>query len=173
MGKRLELDFEKDLGINKYKLDEECLSHSVLYYRYGELLADAKNEVGVLTDALKLKMGEANTGIRNRFIQKDQKFTEAVITSEVEKDTGVIEAREDLRKAELTYARLQAGVSAFEHRKSQLDNLVKLYVSGYFSTPSPGGTKETINDQAGKDARLGLNKNRKHKPHIDDEDDDE
>ena len=25
------LDFEKDISINKYKLDEECLSHSSLY----------------------------------------------------------------------------------------------------------------------------------------------
>ena len=37
-----EFDFEKDLSINKYRLDEECLSHSSLYFRYAEAAAQAK-----------------------------------------------------------------------------------------------------------------------------------
>jgi len=173
MAKKSELNFEKDLSIDKYRLDEECLSHPVIYFRYGELLADAKNKVGVLADALKLKMGEANIAIRNRFIKKEIKFTEAVINSEVEKADDVVAAREELREAELSLARLQAGVSAFEHRKSQLDNLVKLYVAGYFSTTNSGKARETVNDQASRDARQGLNKGGKKKPSVDDEDEDD
>jgi len=170
MGKS-ELNFERDLSIDKYKLDEECISHSALYYRYSELVANAKNQVGILSDALKLKMGEANVAIRNGFIKKEVKFTEALINAEVEKDDGVIEARDELREAELNLARLQAGVSAFEHRKSQLDNLVKLYCSGYFSTPSNSGKqKESVNEQVAREARKNLNG--KRKPTVDDEDDD-
>jgi hypothetical protein len=169
MGKN-ELNFEKDLSINKYKLDDECLTHSVLYYRYSEMAADAKNQVGVLADNLKLKMGEANIAIRNRFTKKEIKFTEAVINAEVEKDETVIAAREELREAELNLSRLQAGVSAFEHRKSQLDNVVRLYCAGYFSIPSSGKAKESINDQAARDARTRINQG-KRKPSVDDEDD--
>lgn len=170
MPKNQELNFEKDLSIDKYKLDDECLSHSVLYYRYSEMTADAKNQVGVLADSLKLKMGEANIAIRNRFTKKEIKFTEAVINAEVEKDETVIDAREELREAELNLARLQAGVSAFEHRKSQLDNVVRLYCAGYFSTPSSGRVKENINDQAARDARARMNQG-KRRPSVDDEED--
>jgi hypothetical protein len=169
--KKSELNFENDLSIDKYKLDEECVTHSALYYRYSELATNKKNEVGILSDNLKLKMGEANIEIRNGFIKKEAKFTEAVINAEVEKDELVIEAREELRQAELNLARLQAGVSAFEHRKSQLDNLVKLYCAGYFSTPaSSGKQRETINEQASRDARGKLNA--KKKPTVDDDEDD-
>ena len=171
--KERKLDFEKDLGIDKYKLDEECLSHPVLYYHYSEMAVNAKNEVGVLADNLKLKMSEANVEIRNRFTKKEIKFTEAVISAEVEKDASVIEAREELREAELNYARIHAGVAAFEHRKSQLDNIVRLYIAGYFSTPSGSGKpKESINEQAARDAKRSLNKG-KAKPSVDDEEDDE
>ena len=171
MGKNRELNFEKDLSIDKYKLDDECVTHSGLYYRYSDLEADAKNQVGILADNLKLKMGEVNIEIRNGFIKKEVKFTEAVISAEVEKDEKVIEVREELRKAELSHSRLQAGVRAFEHRKSQLDNLVKLYCAGYFSTPSNGKPKDSINEQASREARAGLNKNGKKRPSVDDEDD--
>jgi hypothetical protein len=167
-----ELNFEKDLSIDKYKLDDECLSHSILYYRYSELAANAKNQVGVLADNLKLKMGEVNIEIRNHFIKKEIKFTEAVINSEVEKAQAVIEAREELREAELSLARLQAGVSAFEHRKSQLDNVVRLYCAGYFSTPtSSGKPKDSINEQASREARKGLNT--KKKPTVYDKEENE
>jgi len=165
------MNFEKDLSIDKYRLDDECISHSALYYRYSELAAVAKNEVGILADALKLRMGEVNITIRNDFIKKDVKFTEAVINAEVEKEESVIEAREKVRSAELTLSRLQAGVSAFEHRKSQLDNLVKLYCSGYFSNPSSSGkVKDTVNEQAARDAKKNLNRKR---PSVDDDDEED
>jgi len=167
------LDFEKDLSIDKYKLDEECISHPALYYRYSEMAVNAKHEAGVLADNLKLKMSEANVSIRNRFTKKEIKFTEAVIAAEVEKEETVIEAREELREAELNYARIHAGVVAFEHRKSQLDNVVRLYCAGYFSAPSSSGKpKESINEQAAKDIKRGLNKGKK-KPSVDDEEDED
>ena len=168
--KKSDLDFENDLGIDKYKLDEECVTHSALYYHYSELAANSKNYVGVLSDNLKLKMGETDIEVRNRLTKENVKFTEAVIRAEVEKDELVIEAREELRQAELNLARLQAGVSAFEHRKSQLDNLVKLYCAGYFSTPANSGKpKETVNEQASRDARAGLNKPGKRRPVVDED----
>ena len=30
------LDFQKDLSIDKYSLDKECVSHSSLYFKYAE-----------------------------------------------------------------------------------------------------------------------------------------
>ena len=172
MSKKMNCDFETDLSIDKYKLDEECVTHAGLYYRYSELAANAKNQVGILTDNLKLILGEVNTEIRNKLIKQEAKITEALINAEVEKSQKVVDAREELRDAELNLARLQAGVSAFEHRKSQLDNLVRLYCSGYFATPNNSGKeRENINEQVSREAKKNLNK--KRKPTVDDEGDDE
>jgi len=170
--KETKLNFERDLSIDKYKLDHECVTHAALYYHYSELAANAKNNVGILSDNLKLIMGEVNTQIRNKYIKQEIKITEALINAEVEKSDEVVNAREKLRDAELNLSRLQAGVSAFEHRKSQLDNLVKLYCAGYFATPSNSGKqKESINEQVSREAKKNLNS--KRKPTIDDENDDE
>jgi hypothetical protein len=157
-----EFDFEKDISIDKYRLDQECVTHSVMYYRYNSLAADAKNSVAVLSDDLKLIMGEENIRIRNNFIKSEIKFTEAVINSEVEKSDSVKTAREELRHAELSLSRIEAGVRAFEHRKSQLDNLVKLYIAGYFSTPnSSGQVRDTVNEAVSNDIRKKLKKTHK------------
>lgn len=170
--KNNELNFEKDLSIDKYKLDQECITHSALYYHYSEMAAVAKNQVGILQDNLKLIMGEVNIAIRNKLMKDDVKITEALVNAEVEKSTKVTDARDELRKAELNLTILQAGVSAFEHRKSQLDNLVKLYCAGYFAMPSsPGKQRDSINEQVARDARKGLNK--KNRLSVDDEDDED
>jgi hypothetical protein len=154
-------DFEKDIEINKFKLDQECATHAGLYLYYSELAAEAANNVNVLDDNLKAVMGTANIEIRNKFTKAEMKFTEAVIASEVERSEKVITARESLRDAQYSLAKIRAGVSAFDHRKSQLDNLVRLYCAGYYSVPTAGGNaRETVNDEVSRAARGALNKGR-------------
>jgi hypothetical protein len=41
-------------------------------------------------------------------------------------------------------------------RRSELDNLVKLYAAGYFSTVD--GNKKSVNEQTSNDIRKNLNK---------------
>lgn len=149
--------FEKDIAINKYKLDEECLSHSARFTYYAEVCALAKTNVSKASDNLKLAMAEANLRIRKNYAENGQKFTEAVITSEIEVDKSVLEAKELLRDAEEIYGRLQVAVQAMDARRSELDNLVKLYVAGYFSTVDGSG-KKSINEQTSNDVRKNLNK---------------
>ena len=149
-------DFQKDLSINKYKLDEECLSHSSRYAYYAEACAVAKSAVSKAGDNLKFVTAEANLRIRKTYADNGQKFTEAVIASELEIDNLVIKARDELREAEEIYGRLQVAVNAMDARRSELDNLVKLYVAGYFSTVD--GNKKSVNEQTSNDIRKNLNK---------------
>lgn len=155
--KERQFDFEKDLSINKYKLDEECLSHSSIYFRYAEASITAKAEVSKAEDNLKLVSAERNIAIRKAYSDAGAKFTEAVIASELEKDAEVIEAKEKLRNAQEVYAKLSIAVSAMDARKSQLDNLVKLYCSGYFSVTT-SSAKNNINEQTAREVRKNLNK---------------
>lgn len=157
--KENEFDFAKDLSINKYKLDEECLSHSSLYFRYAEACISAKSEVSKADDNLKLITAEQNIAIRKAYTESGAKFTEALITSELEKDAKVLEAKTALRDAQEIYAKMQVAVQAMETRRSELDNLVKLYCAGYFSTPlTSAETKNNVNEQTSRAVRNKLNK---------------
>lgn len=151
--------FEQDLSINKYKLDEECLSHSSRYAYYSEAQAVAKSNVSKAKDNLEYVTAEANLRIRKEYAEKGEKFTEAVITSQLTLDKSVNEAKSKLREEEEVYARLLVAVQAMETRRSELDNLVKLYCAGYFSTVNADGNiKKGINEQTSSDIRKNLNK---------------
>ena len=151
--------FEQDLSINKYKLDEECLSHSSRYAYYSEAQAVAKSNVSKAKDNLEYVTAEANLRIRKEYAEKGEKFTEAVITSQLTLDKSVNEAKSKLREEEEVYARLSVAVQAMETRRSELDNLVKLYCAGYFSTVNADGNlRKGINEQTSSDIRKNLNK---------------
>lgn len=153
-----EFDFEKDLFINKFKLDEECLSHSSIYFRYAEAQQEAKTEVSKADDNLKLTLAEREVAIRKAFADAGTKVTESLISANVERDENVLQARRKLRKAQDIFNKLTVAVQAFEHRKSELDNLVKLYCSGYYSTPNNDNKKNNANEQASRQIRKNLNK---------------
>ena len=154
-----EVDFEKDISINKYKLDEECLSHSSLYFRYSSMQADAKTRVSKAKDNLELVQAERYDAIKEAFEKKGIKTTIPMMDKVVLSDSEVIEAKNKLREAEDVFAKLSVAVQAFEHRKSELDNLVKLYCSGYYSVPNSGSdVKKDINEQTSNAVRRNLNK---------------
>ena len=152
-------DFDEDLSIDKYRLDEECLSHSSRYAYYSEAQAVAKSNVSKAKDNLEFVTAEANLRIRKEYAEKGEKFTEAVIASQLTLDKGVNEATSKLREEEEVYARLSVAVQAMETRRSELDNLVKLYCAGYFSTvKTDGNVRKGINEQVSAEIRKNLNK---------------
>lgn len=156
--KEPEFDFEKDISINKFKLDEECISHSSLYGRYASACSDAKTEVSRAKDNLELVQAERNLEIRKELADSGVKVTEAMVTASLVNDEQVIKAKNKLRETEDVYGKLSVAVQAFEHRKSELDNLVKLYCSGYYSMPSSSGeTRKNINEQTSGEIRKKLN----------------
>lgn len=150
-------DFQKDLSINKYKLDEECLSHSSRYAYYAEACAVAKTEVSRAKDRLDLTEAEQREAIRNRMEKDGIKPTIPMLDSATIRDEKVVKAKAELREAEEVYNRLQVAVNAMDARRSELDNLVKLYVAGYYSTVDAGNRK-SVNEQASNDIRKNLNK---------------
>lgn len=151
-------DFQKDLSINKYKLDEECISHASRYAYYAEASAIAKTNVSEVKDKLELVIAEANIRIRKNLTDSGQKFTEAMVTSMLTMDSEVQKAKAELRDAETTLARLQVAVNAMDARRSELDNLVKLYVAGYYSVADGAGVKKSINENVASDIRRNLSK---------------
>ncbi len=155
-------DFAKDVHINRFKLADECEQHASLYQFYSYLLADAKTKV----DKAKDKVGMIEAG-QELSIRKDPpehiaKITDAVVKALVQSDSGVLEAKDNLSEAKQELYPLESAVTALEHRKRMLDNLVQLLISGYYSAPKTERQQSNpANDKASKDARKNLNKNKK------------
>lgn len=154
----LQLNFKKELEINKYKLDEECLSHASKYAFYAEVCADAKTNVTKAKDNLELVMAERNVAIREELSSSDKKVTEAMINALLLKDDEVLEAKTKLREAEDVYSKLDVAVKSFDARKSELDNLTKLYCAGYFSNTESSKGRNTVTENVSKEMRKNLNR---------------
>ncbi len=157
--KEQELDFEKDISINKYRLDEECLSHAGIYARYMTAQAEADTAVSRAKDNLELVKAERYDVIKAAFEKKNVKTTIPMMEKAVSSDEEVVAAKNELREAEDVLAKLTVAVKAFEHRRSELDNLVKLYCAGYYSTPVANNeAKNNVNERASNAIRKNLNK---------------
>ena len=103
-----EFDFEKDLSINKYKLDEECLSHSSLYFRYAEAAAQAKKNVSRAKNNLELVESERYEEIRIEKEKAGIKTTIPMLEKAVVCDEIVIKAKNKLIEAETIYSKFDS-----------------------------------------------------------------
>ena len=154
-----DFDIENDLKINKYKLDEECLTHASTYNRYAEMALKTKTELTKAKDKLSLITAQRNIAIREEIAKSGSKVTEKMIESYLESDKEVLNAKKEVREIEEVNATFNAMLDSFDHRKSELDNLVKLYCAGYYSVV--GNKKETSTETTEKDIRKNLNKKAK------------
>lgn len=154
-----DFDIKNDLKINKYKLDEECLTHASTYNRYAEMATKSKTELTKAKDKLALITAERNIAIRKELSESGSKATEKMIESYIETDKEVLKAKKEVREIEEINATFNAMLDSFDHRKSELDNLVKLYCAGYYSVV--GNKKETSTETTEKDIRKNLNKKAK------------
>lgn len=154
-----DFDIKTDLKINKYKLDEECLTHASTYNRYAEMATKTKTELTKAKDKLSLITAQRNIAIREEIAKSGSKVTEKMIESYLESDKEVLKAKKEVREIEEVNATFNAMLDSFDHRKSELDNLVKLYCAGYYSVV--GNKKETSTETTEKDIRKNLNKKAK------------
>jgi hypothetical protein len=154
-----ERDFEVDVKVNKYKLDEENEKQASLYNYWASLLADAKTEKDDAEDALTLVKAKADADVRQTAADNSEKVTEAVVQGRVLDSPKVQKAQQRVRDAKSQVYHLEAAVKALEHRKSSLDNLTVLWTKSYYATPD-GGKPATAGDAFSKDIRRNLNRGR-------------
>ena len=126
-------NIEQDLSIDRYKLDLEAMSLPSLYFRYSDLVREAKEIVSEKKDHLEAVIAERSISIREECATNGTKTTEGIITSLVNSDKAVLEAKKELRDAMATHGRLQVALSALDTKKAEIDNLVKLYCNSYYA----------------------------------------
>jgi hypothetical protein len=156
-----ERTFDEDVKINRFRLEQECEEQPSKYLFWANLLADAKAEVDRLENQLRLTLAEQEKKTRFSMEEAGVKATEASVKAGVETSDAVFSAREKLQEAESVQYHLEAGVKAFEHRKSEIDNLTQLWIKGYYAKPDGG--RRSVTDDVSSDIRKDLNKDKKRK----------
>lgn len=126
-----------DASIDKDRLDDEWLHQPRLMHHWSTQLANARAEEVKAKDRLALRRAEIEFMIRQ---EPDEylgnvKATEASVTAAVTTHPAVQKALKDYNEARRDADLHQAAVTALEHRKRALENLVKLWGGDYFSAP--------------------------------------
>ena len=128
-------NFEKDLIVDKLRLDDECEVQASLYYHWAQELAAAKEEANQADDRVKALLAQKSL-LYLRNPPSDIKVTEAVFDALLNDDSDIRIAREDVTRTSHKVDTIWAMINALDNRKSMLDNLVKLQVSSYYNTES-------------------------------------
>ena len=153
-------DYAVDVAINRFKLEQECEAQPSLYYYYADMLAGLKADRDRVDDKLGMTMSNTELAVRTapgKYLG-EVKPTEATIKAAVDANLEVRSLREELTKTNEQIYHLEAVVRSLDHRKSELDNLVQLWIKGYYAAPDGG--KPSSNDDYQKQVRKNLNKDK-------------
>lgn len=164
----MEYNYENDLAIDPHLLDEEFLKQPVLYMKYGELSAKANFERDQAKEKMEAIKAEIDSDIRSNPNKYGLgKITEGSISATILTQQKYKDALTEYNNKNLDSSRIQTAVRAFDHRKSALENLVKLWIGEYFSTPRENNTiapgkrlLDEIRDKSAQNQREGLNRRR-------------
>jgi len=146
-----------DLEIDRNRLDDEWVDQPKLYKNAAENTANARLEYNRAKAELEIAKAEIDREVRKnpeRFGLS--KVTETTVASAVSLHPRCKEAMDALitMKHELDVA--EALVSALDHRKKALEDLVKLFLADYFAKPrAPQGAQEEVEEMTRKHKRRG------------------
>ena len=131
------MSYEIDMSIDENSLDYELLEQPTLMTKYSRLLAEARRDRDLSKESLDLKKAEIDLDIRDNPANYNlEKVTVAAVEACILMEDEFQEAQKALNNANYEVNVLQGVVSAIDHRKSALEQLVKLYGQNYFAGPA-------------------------------------
>jgi hypothetical protein len=133
------INYERDIVIDDSALDVEWLDQPSLFMKYARNAANCRQDVDEAKEGLDLAKAELDKDIREHpkkyKIGEDIKITEAVVSAAIIMDDKYKAAMKRMADAKYDLDIAQAAVSAMNQRKEALENMVKLYIAGYFAGP--------------------------------------
>lgn len=123
----MDLDFENDIAIDPGILDEEWLSQAGLYMRYGAQSALWKKKRDKIWERLK--------STRSQLIKESGGKNADERESYFRNHPEYIAIKNDMIEADYNLDMVNHAVFAMQNRKTALENLVRLYLGEYYSTP--------------------------------------
>lgn len=131
------MNYVEDIQIDGEALDLEWLQQPSLMLKYAKHSAKVQRALEECKQELDIARAEADRTIRENPEGFDiVKVTEGAINSAILTYKPFIEASQAYADAKYEADMARAAVNAFEHRKSALENLVRLYGQQYFAGPS-------------------------------------
>jgi DNA-binding transcriptional LysR family regulator len=129
-------DAELDIAIDEHRLDEEWVRQPRLYHVYSLKTADARWAMDQAKAHFELVQAELDAAIRDDPLGYGlEKISEVRLAACIVKQPEYLEALEALNNARHKVQVFQAAVSALDHKKGALENLVKLRLAEYYSDP--------------------------------------
>lgn len=149
-----EFNYREDLEINEHALEKELLRQPLLFSKYSDLLAEAEKRVKKCEEQEKVLRSQLILQAANGEIKELGKATAQTIEAWFRDHPDHKEAKRNLIQAEYERDILQGVVSSFRIRTNMLENMVKLYLSNYYTTnvSAPSEYVEKANENLSKDA---------------------
>lgn len=144
---------KSDLALDLFHLDTEVQRQAQLYLHYSEQASDARKERD--TAALKLDTRTAEIELALRANPPGGKITEGGIKAHLDADPELKDLRAAVIEANYGLSLLEGVVRGLDHKKSQLDNAVRLWSAGYYQDPGRGA----LADNGNSSQRTSLNSN--------------
>jgi len=165
-------DLDKDLAVDPMLLDEDWLRQPGLYMKYSAMAADAQKRRDMAKEKLDVVKAELDKDIRNNPSKYGMdKVTENAVAMTIPSQQAYKDASTELIEAGYESNMLQAAVRAFDHRRSALENMVKLWLGSYYSGPKaprdiPGGKRvvDMARDRTSSKMREEMNKSKEEAP---------
>ncbi len=166
------------LHIDKNLLDEEWVHQPKLYFEYASELAGARVELEEAKAEFDVVKAETDLNIRSNPTDYDlpEKTTEVMIGKALIITDEYQEAQKIIFTAKHRVDILSSAVTALDHRKKALENLVELHGRNYFSTPRVDLThmgskekedfKEQVEDIKNEKARARNKKKRRQRKNV-------
>lgn len=133
------MSYADDVDIDPDSLDVEWLNHPRLMMRYCRKSAEAHREMDLAKECLDLARATLNQAIRTdpkAYGITAEKVTEASINAAILMHADYQAASTVFINSKFENDVAAAAVRAFDHRKSALENLVRLHGQAYFAGPS-------------------------------------
>lgn len=148
------LNFEQDVRIDRYALEDELEYQSSLLYQYDEELNEEKKTLSQLELELSVLEAETAYKIRQGTYGYDGKVTESVVKELVDTDKAVNAKRQEVIEQKRVVNQTASAAEAIRQRRYMVQKLVDLYIYEYFnnvdgrgSRPSGANTDRVADDQ--------------------------
>lgn len=148
---KIKNEYELDMEIDLSNLHEEWLKQPMLMTKYSSLHAEAKADADEAHEHVKIVRSELIAKCK----QKNPKMTQQQVEAWYRTHKKHRRAKKRQIRAELERDLMYAAVQSIQHRKSALENLVKLHGQEYFSVPSDSNAgAQNYTRDAGRKVRI-------------------
>ena len=146
----MELDYEKDTSIDKYRLDVEWEKQSSLFFTYSRESAQkykdwltAKDLFNVLKAEVELKVRKGEIVLKDKD-DKVVKLNNDIVKAYLDCDEVLKKQNKEVLQAKYDYDIVEAAVQSLEHRKRALTCLNDLLKLNLYSAPTESNNQDDL-----------------------------